>query len=56
MKKRYKLVVWYPPKKKFITLESNINQRRALGLATYIQSHSFPMFVRPSGKKLKRVV
>jgi hypothetical protein len=46
---KYKVVVYYPPKKKFVTLEKNVSMKRAMRLAYYFKG-------RELSAKIKKVV
>jgi len=46
---KYKVVVYYPPKKKFVTLEKNVSKKRAMKLVHYFKKHEL-------SAKLKKVV
>jgi hypothetical protein len=53
--KRFKVAVWYPPKKKFITLESDISHKEAMYRSYAFKNNDLKVFVMQKGKKLRKI-
>lgn len=53
--KRFKVAVWYPPKRKFITLEKDINHQEAMRRSYYFKNKDLKALVMQKGKRLRKI-
>lgn len=55
--KKFKVVLWYPPKKKFVTLEKNLNNKQAMYRAIFFKNRELNAVVMRSNiKKIRKVM
>jgi hypothetical protein len=57
MHRKFKVAVWYDPKKRFITLEGDISQKEAMRRYPYLfKDKDLKVFVIEKKRKLRKVI
>jgi hypothetical protein len=56
MHRKFKVAVWYDPKKRFITLEGDISQKEAMRRSYLFKDRNLQVFVIEKKRKLRKVI